>query len=143
MVTASTDGATSTDDATISVGDVNVGEVLTLDITVTADVAGPFTNVAEVTDADQEDSDSTPGDGSGDDYDEAVLTTTEVLVTGSIGDTVWLDDAGDGIEDPGDTGIAGVTVTLDGPTGPQSAVTTPPVGTSLLVSRLGPTPSRS
>ncbi|MBT8207783.1 MAG: DUF11 domain-containing protein [Acidimicrobiia bacterium] len=113
----------SFDGFTWTVGDVNVGDVLTLDITVTADVAGPFTNVAEVTDADQEDSDSTPGDGSGDDYDEAVLTTTEVLATGSIGDTVWLDSDGDGVEDPGESGIAGVTVTLDGPTGPQSAVT--------------------
>lgn len=113
----------SFDGSTWTVGDVNVGDVLTLDITVTADVAGPFTNVAEVTEADQEDSDSTPGDGSGDDYDEAVLSTTEVLATGSIGDTVWLDSDGDGIEDPGETGIAGVTVTLDGPGGSKSAVT--------------------
>ena len=38
-----------------------------------------FTNVAEVTAADQPDSDSTPGDGEGDDWDDAVTTATAVL----------------------------------------------------------------
>ncbi len=32
--------------------------------------------------------------------------------TGSIGDTIWEDTNGDGIQDPSETGIAGVTVTL-------------------------------
>jgi large repetitive protein len=34
--------------------------------------------------------------------------------TGSIGDRVWSDANGDGIQDPGETGLAGVTVTLSG-----------------------------
>lgn len=109
--------------STWTVGNVAVGQVLTLDITVTADLAGPFTNIAEVTAADQTDSDSVPGDGGGDDYDEAILDTVAVLATGSIGDFVWLDADGDGVQDAGETGIAGATVTLNGPTGSQSAVT--------------------
>ncbi len=34
--------------------------------------------------------------------------------TGSIGDTVWRDDDGDGVQDAGEPGIPGVTVTLTG-----------------------------
>ena len=34
--------------------------------------------------------------------------------TGSIGDTVWFDADGDGIQDPGEDGIPGVTVSLEG-----------------------------
>ena len=34
--------------------------------------------------------------------------------TGSIGDTIWFDADGDGVQDPGEDGIPGVTVTLEG-----------------------------
>ena len=37
--------------------------------------------------------------------------------TGSIGDRVWLDADGDGVQDAGEPGLAGVTVTLRGPGG--------------------------
>ncbi len=45
------------------------------------------------------------------------------VVTGSIGDFVWQDDDGDGVQDPGEPGIPGVTVNLAGPGGSQSATT--------------------
>ena len=36
---------------------------------------------------------------------------------GQIGDTIWEDTDGDGVQDPGEPGIPGVTVTLDPPAG--------------------------
>ena len=32
--------------------------------------------------------------------------------TGAIGDRVWIDADGDGVQDPGEAGLAGVTVQL-------------------------------
>ena len=45
--------------------------------------------------------------------------------SGSIGDTIWLDINGDGVTDPDEAGIGGVTVTLtwDGPLGPETFTT--------------------
>ena len=45
--------------------------------------------------------------------------------SGSIGDTIWLDINGDGVTDPDEAGIGGVTVTLtwDGPFGPETLTT--------------------
>ncbi len=34
------------------------------------------------------------------------------VVSGSIGDRVWLDDNGDGVQDPGEAGVEGITVNL-------------------------------
>ena len=47
----------------------------------------------------------------------------EPVPTGSIGDTVWYDANGNGLQDGGEAGIAGVTVTLTGP-GPDMTATT-------------------
>ena len=43
--------------------------------------------------------------------------------TGKIGDFVWLDTNTNGIQDGGEPGIAGVTVTLNGPDGTQTTTT--------------------
>jgi uncharacterized repeat protein (TIGR01451 family) len=59
-----------------------------------------------------------------------VLVTTDRTVTvaftalGSLGDFIWRDIDGDGVQDGGEPGIDGVTVNLSGgPTGPLSTVT--------------------
>ncbi len=41
----------------------------------------------------------------------------------ALGDTVWYDADGDGLQDAGEVGIAGVTVTVEGPSGPIVVVT--------------------
>jgi uncharacterized repeat protein (TIGR01451 family) len=95
-----------------TIGDLAVGDSVSMTLTVTVDEAGSFTNEAEVTAANELDSDSTPGDGEGDDWDDATVTAAEVLASALIGDTVWFDDDKDGVQDPGEKGVSGVTVTL-------------------------------
>ena len=46
------------------------------------------------------------------------------IPTGSIGDFVWNDTNGDGVQDPGETGIPGVTITLYDSNGDVIATTT-------------------
>ncbi|MBT8212231.1 MAG: DUF11 domain-containing protein, partial [Acidimicrobiia bacterium] len=111
---SSTAGSESGGVITVPVGALAVGAQSTFSVTVTVDDAGAFTNAAEVTAADQDDVDSTPGDGQGDDYDTATVEATEVLANNSIGDFVWLDTDGDGVQDSGEPGIAGAVVTLTG-----------------------------
>lgn len=43
--------------------------------------------------------------------------------SGVIGDRIWNDANGNGVQDGGEAGVAGVTVTLSGPGGPRTAVT--------------------
>jgi uncharacterized repeat protein (TIGR01451 family)/LPXTG-motif cell wall-anchored protein len=95
-----------------TVGDVAVDDVFTLTLTATVDQVGSFTNEAEVTAANEDDSDSEPGDGEGDDWDDETVEASEVLASGLIGDTVWFDDDKDGVQDAGEDGIAGVTIRL-------------------------------
>ena len=47
----------------------------------------------------------------------------EPEILGSIGDYVWFDANGDGVQDPSEAGIANVTVTLTGPNGTSTTVT--------------------
>ena len=76
-------------------------------------------------DADVSDSDTTPEDGIDantpvDDIIPVIVGTGEAdndndfveRKTGSIGDTIWSDENGNGVQDAGETGIDGVTVTL-------------------------------
>ena len=67
-------------------------------------------NVAQVATADQDDVDSTPGDSvvAADDIDDAFADS----IVGSLGDVVWLDVNGDGLQSAGEPGLAGVPVTL-------------------------------
>ena len=51
--------------------------------------------------------------------DDAIEACADTVIDnmGQIGDTIWEDTDGDGIQDPGEPGIPGVTVTLDPPPG--------------------------
>jgi len=50
------------------------------------------------------------GPGVGEDEDDH--DPEKVIVVGGLGDTVWLDEDGDGVQDPGEPGVEGVTVKL-------------------------------
>src|SRR5205823_3050150 len=50
-----------------------------------------------------------------DDVFESPETVWVELVTGGVGDFVWLDSNFNGLQDPGEPGVPGVTVTLTGP----------------------------
>jgi uncharacterized repeat protein (TIGR01451 family) len=59
-----------------TIGDAPVGEIFTLDLVVTVDAAGEYTNVAEVIEHNEDDVDSTPGNGTDneeDDWDDATV----------------------------------------------------------------------
>ena len=66
---------------TWTVGELPAGATATLRLTVTAEAAGAFTNVVEVSAAEQLDLDSIPGDGEGDDYAIATLGVAQVLAS--------------------------------------------------------------
>ena len=119
-------------------GDMHL-EILRLEITVPAGATlQSWINEAEVSGAENEDgedqtdadsvldndpdndNDVQPGDddddvidehgGPGEDEDDNDVA--DVIVTGEIGDTVWKDIDGDGIQDPGELGVEGVIITL-------------------------------
>jgi uncharacterized repeat protein (TIGR01451 family) len=85
-------------------------------------INGDLTNVATTTGTP-----STPGGvtipGATPPTDNDTATVTQLAV-GSIGDFVWNDVNGNGIQDPGEPGIPGVTVTLFDSNGNQVAQTT-------------------
>jgi uncharacterized protein (DUF2141 family) len=54
---------------------------------------------------------------------EANCAIFEPIPSGSVGDMVWFDTNGDGVQDAGEDGIEGVVVTLTGP-GPDATATT-------------------
>ena len=93
------------------VGTLPAGASTTLTLDVTADAAGSRRNVAQVSAADQFDPDSVPANNvaTEDDHDDAVLT---VVPAGVIGDTVFVDLDGNGVQDPGEGGIGGVVLRL-------------------------------
>ncbi len=51
----------------------------------------------------------------GEQYTEADFGVASAPTTGAIGDRVWFDADGDGLQDPGETGISGVEILLTGP----------------------------
>jgi LPXTG-motif cell wall-anchored protein len=109
---AAPDGAYDPATGIWTIGNLPVGASTTLSIVVTVDEAGTITNEAEVTAANEVDVDSVPGDGQGDDWDDAVVEASQVLASGTIGDTVWYDEDKDGIQDSGEEGVSGVTIRL-------------------------------
>jgi uncharacterized repeat protein (TIGR01451 family)/LPXTG-motif cell wall-anchored protein len=109
---AAPDGAYDPATGIWMIGNLPVGASTTLAIVVTVDEAGTITNVAEVTAANEVDVDSVPGDGQGDDWDDAIVEASQVLASGTIGDTVWFDEDKDGIQDSNEEGVSGVTIRL-------------------------------
>ena len=92
-----------------TIGTLSAGQTVTLAVTATVTTGGTKTNYAEVTAAEQVDTDSTPNNNSNneDDDDQASLTPTAAL-----GDYVWLDRNANGQQDTGEFGIDGLTVQL-------------------------------
>ncbi len=71
--------------------------------------AAAYDNYAEISDADQPDIDSDPGDGSTDEDDDDVVT---IFPNAVVGDYVWIDLNANGIQDGGENGLQNVTVEL-------------------------------
>lgn len=92
------------------VGSLGAGDSLELVLRVRLLDLGSVTNIAQVETADQYDDDSTPGNdvGAEDDQDEV---TIEVVPT-SLGDYVWLDLNGDGVQDGTEPGIPDVAIII-------------------------------
>jgi len=95
-----------------TIGDLAVGASTSMEFIVTVDEAGSFTNEAEVTAANEQDSDSVPGDGQGDDWDDATVTATQVEASSTIGDYVWFDANKDQVQDANEDPVPNVTVRL-------------------------------
>ena len=95
-----------------TVGTLAPGASATLSITATVTSGGTKTNFAQVQTADQTDTDSTPGnntDNTPHEDDEAKVSLTPPA---AIGDFVWVDSNGNGIQDAGEPGLANVQVLL-------------------------------
>lgn len=106
---------------TWSIGSVNAGQTVTLVVTATVVTGGTKTNYAEVTAANQLDTDSTPNNHSTTEDDNGSASLTP---TAAIGDYVWLDLNSNGQQDLGEEGIDGVTVNLLDSTGSNVLYTT-------------------
>ncbi len=104
-----------------TIGTLAAGQTVTLTVTATVTTGGSKTNYAEVTAANQVDTDSIPNNGSTteDDDDQASLTPTA-----AIGDYVWLDRNVNGQQDSGEFGIDNLTVQLFDSTGTTLIATT-------------------
>lgn len=93
-----------------SVGTIPEGRSETLSVTATVN-APTATNRAEVAFSGAADPDSTPGNGVPGEDDQAEATVT-ALPGATVGDRVFLDLDGDGVQGPGEPGLAGVQVIL-------------------------------
>jgi uncharacterized repeat protein (TIGR01451 family) len=90
---------------TCALGTIPVNGSQAITIIATTTLVGTVTNSASVA-ATQPDPDLTNNQAS------ATTSVAQVAASGTIGDTVWLDSNANGIQDPGEPGIAGVTVIL-------------------------------
>jgi len=93
-----------------TIGNLDPGQRVTLEIDVSMDGPGPYTNEAQVFTVQQSDNDSIPGNGdlSEDDHDQATVSQKPTL----LGDTVWLDENANGIQDPNERGLPEIDVNL-------------------------------
>jgi uncharacterized repeat protein (TIGR01451 family) len=104
-----------------TVGSLASGAAATLQIAVRITAtSGDINNCAQVQTANELDIDSTPGNGTftGALEDDEACTSIR-LASGMIGDFVWIDTNGNGCQDAGELGLAGVTVTLYNGSGAQ------------------------
>jgi large repetitive protein len=93
-----------------NVGSVPSGTTYRLTVRMEVDAVGVITNVAAVETADQWDPDSWPGNdvAAEDDQDEVTITALD----SGLGNRVWLDLDADGVQDPSEPGIPGVTIAV-------------------------------
>jgi LPXTG-motif cell wall-anchored protein len=100
-------GVVVTDDVlgdVCTIGDLAIGETKTCELTGTAAI-GQYANVGTAEDNNGEEPSVT-------DSDPSHYFGQAVLASATIGDTVWSDENGNGIQDNGEKGIAGATVRL-------------------------------
>ena len=98
---------------------LNANSEETLEIKVEVLSTGDYSNVAEVVAVDQDDTDSDPEDDN-EDEDDTDTITLEVKDDGDngldnsseIGDYIWLDANGNGLQENTEPGIEGITVNL-------------------------------
>ena len=96
-----------------TVGTLAGGSSATLTITATVNALGTKTNTAEVTKANQPDTDSTPGNGNpAEDDQDSVPINPQQPVTAQVGNYVWTDLNTNGLQDAGEPGRDGITVNL-------------------------------
>jgi len=112
-INISDNGSLSANNVTWSGMTLANGETIALTFDVTVEYEGEFMNTAQVTAADQQDSDSVPGNDDGDQSeDDEDSASTGPVAYGSIGNYVWHDVNYDGIQEANETGIQGISVNL-------------------------------
>ncbi|MCP3937918.1 MAG: isopeptide-forming domain-containing fimbrial protein [Actinomycetia bacterium] len=123
-----------------TIGTATSGATLTLTLRTRIVGLGAIANIAQAETVDQYDSDSVPANSqpAEDDQDTVSITSTPV----TLGDFVWLDLNGDGVQDVGEPGIPGVQVDITwsdpGDSSPQSySVTTAADGSFTVPSGAG------
>ena len=96
-----------------TIGTIPAGGTATLSITATVTTLGTKVQTAEVSRANEPDTDSTPGNGvpTEDDRDSAAVEPQQP-VTAQVGNFVWTDLNTNGLQDAGELGRDGVTVNL-------------------------------
>lgn len=89
----------------------------TLEIQVEVLISGDYKNIAEIMASDQDDNDSQPGNGNDneDDYERLELDVVNNQIvdnTSEIGDRIWYDTNGDGVQQDGELGIPNIEINL-------------------------------
>ena len=107
-----------------SIGKLAAGDNAVLTLTVTVTQSGEIVNIAEVIAVDQPDIDSEPNNQDPKEDDQNQSTIEVEGEKGSIGDYVWFDENGDGIQDAGEMGIPNVTITITYPDGSTTTTVT-------------------
>ncbi len=102
-----------------TVPSVGPGSSVELHLRMEVATSGTVTNTAEITAAPQWDPDSTPANA--DPAEDDLATVSITALDTSLGNRVWLDLDGDGVEDPAEPGIPGVGVYVSW-TGPDSSL---------------------
>ncbi|MDP1792999.1 MAG: SdrD B-like domain-containing protein, partial [Acidimicrobiales bacterium] len=105
-----TNGAYDAATDTWSIATLNPDGTATLTITTRVDQAGANLNTAQVKAANEPDVDSTPNNNLATEDDQDAATVTGTL--GNVAGTLWIDTNGNGIVDPSEPTLSGVTVKL-------------------------------
>jgi len=108
-----------------SVAKLHPGDIRTLQIvaTINNDAGDSITNYAQVWRATPDDIDSTPGNDSQGEDDDASVTINIVSAQSSIAGNVYIDADDDGVRDGDESGIGGVRITLSGTDNQGASVT--------------------